>query len=129
MHNSSVRNDKNTLGEINLDNNEDFIETYNLDSKIKIDFEEDISNKIENKIENNIDNVSRKSASLQALNNTITINESNNPSHASHNHSVSDNSKLPKLNELKQLAKSRDLSVNGNKKEIIQRLIGNGYIF
>jgi hypothetical protein len=127
VHNSSVRNDKNTLGEINLENNEDFIETYNLDSKINIDFEEDLSNKIENNIV--IDNVSRKSASLQALNNTIPINESNNPSHASHNHSVSDNSKLPKLNELKQLAKSRDLSVNGNKKEIIQRLIGNGYIF
>jgi hypothetical protein len=127
VHNSSVRNDKNTLGELNLDNNEDFIETYNLDSKIKIDFEEDLSNKIENKIENNIviDNVSRKSASLH----DIPIEESNNPSHTSNNHSVSDNSKFPKLNELKQLAKSRDLAINGTKKEIINRLIGNGYIF
>jgi len=123
VHNSSVRNDKNTLGELNLENNEDFIETYNLDSKIKIDFEENLSNKVESDIV--IDNVSRKSASLHA----IPIEESNNPSHTSHNHSVSDNSKFPKLNELKQIAKSRDLSVNGNKKEIINRLIENGYIF
>jgi len=111
VHNSSTRNEKNILGEVNLDNNEDLIETYDLNSKINSDIAIDLNN--------NADNSSIKSTSNNNKQNTNTSN----------NHSVSDNSKIPKLNELKQIAKSRDLSTNGNKKEIIQRLLDNGYNF
>jgi hypothetical protein len=118
VHNSSTRIDKNILGEVNLDNNnEDLIETYDLNSKINLDIDIDLNN--------NLGNSSIKSSS----NNNKQHDFSNNHTTTSNNHSISDNSKIPKLNELKQIAKSRDLSTNGNKKEIIQRLLDNGYNF
>ena len=130
VHNSSLRNEKNILGELILDNNanilddnEDLIETYDLNNKIQMDFE--IKTDFEIDLTPKLDNVSRKSASHDNKHLDVSANQSN----TSNNYSVSDNSKIPKLNELKQIAKSMDLSTNGNKKEIFQRLLDNGYIF
>lgn len=118
VHNSSARNEKNILGEVNLDNNnEDLIETYDLNNKINMD--------IDIELNNDLGNGSLKSMS----NNNKQQDLINNQTNISNNNSVSDNSKIPKLNELKQIAKSMDLSTNGNKKEIIQRLLDNGYNF
>ena len=113
VHNSSIRNDK---GEVNLDNNEDLIETYDLNNKINMDINIDLHSEVSN-------------SSFKGVSNIKQQDLSNNQNNTSNNHSVSDNSKIPKLNELKQIAKSRDLSTNGNKKEIIQRLLENGYNF
>lgn len=109
VHYSSPKTDRNIADELNYDNNEDLNETYD---KINL----------ESKLSNNLDNKTNKSISNNIKEDEQTIN-------SSINHSVSDNSKMPKLQELKQIAKSRDLSTNGNKKEIIQRLLDNGYIF
>jgi tetrahydromethanopterin S-methyltransferase subunit G len=117
VHNSSTRIDKNILGEVNLENNEDLNETYDLTNKMNMD--------IDIVLNNNLENASSKSLS----NNNKQKEYSNNHLNTSNNHSVSDNSKIPKLNELKQIAKSRDLSTSGNKKEIYQRLLDNGYNF
>jgi hypothetical protein len=117
VHNSSTRIDKNILGEVNLENNEDLNETYDLTNKMNMD--------IDIVLNNNLENASSKSLS----NNNKQKEYSNNHLNLSNNHSVSDNSKIPKLNELKQIAKSRDLSTSGNKKEIYQRLLDNGYNF
>lgn len=117
VHNSSTRIDKTILGEVNLENNEDLNETYDLTNKMNIN--------IDIVLNNNLENASSKSLS----NNNKQTEYSNNQLNTSNNHSVSDNSKIPKLNELKQIAKSRDLSTSGNKKEIYQRLLDNGYNF
>lgn len=116
VHNSSAKIDKNILGEVNLDNNEDLIDTYSLNNNINMDFDINLSKNSRN-------------GSVKSVSNNNKQNEFSNNNNASNNHSVSDNSKIPKLNELKQIAKSMDLSINGNKKEIIQRLLDNGYIF
>jgi hypothetical protein len=117
VHNSSIRNEKNILGEVNYDNNnEDLNETY------------DLYNKINNEIDLNL-NIDLGNKSIKSTSNNVKQDSINNQTNTSTNHSVSDNSKIPKLQELKQIAKSRDLSTNGNKKEIIQRLLDNGYNF
>jgi hypothetical protein len=119
VHNSSIRNEKNILGEVNCDNNnEDLIETY------------DLYNKINNDIDLNLNfNLDLGNKSIKSTSNNVKQDSINNQTNTSCNHSISDNSKIPKLHELKQIAKSRDLSTNGNKKEIIQRLLDNGYNF
>jgi hypothetical protein len=116
VHNSSAKIDKNILGEVNLDNNEDLIDTYSLNNNINMDFDINLSKNSRN-------------GSVKSVSNNNKQKEFSTNNNTSNNHSVSDNSKIPKLNELKQIAKSMDLSINGNKKEIIQRLLDNGYIF
>jgi hypothetical protein len=137
VHNSSIRIEKTTLGELNNENNnEDLIETFDLNNKLSndIDLNNKISNDIDlnNKISNDIDlnlNLDLDNKSVKSTSNNVNQDSFNNQTNISCNHSVSDNSKIPKLHELKQIAKSRDLSTNGNKKEIIQRLLDNGYNF
>lgn len=116
VHNSSIRNEKNILDEVNHDNNEDLNETY------------DLYNKINNEIDLNL-NIELGNKSIKSTSNNVKQDSINNQTNTSTNQSVSDNSKIPKLQELKQIAKSRDLSTNGNKKEIFQRLLDNGYNF
>lgn len=109
VHNSSCKTDKN-LNEEMIDNDEDLNETYDLNSKLNINLELNIENNTNKSVSNNI------KEDIKNINSSIS-------------NSLCDNSKIPKLQELKQIAKSKDLSTNGNKKEIIQRLIDNGYIF
>ena len=119
VHNSSIIIEKNILGEVNCDNNnEDLNETF------------DLYNKINNDIDLNLNlNLDLGNKSIKSTSNNVKHDSNNNQTNTSCNHSISDNSKIPKLHELKQIAKSRDLSTNGNKKEIIQRLLDNGYNF
>jgi len=109
VHFSSPKTDKNLVDERNYDNNEDLNETYD-----KINSELILSNNLDKKTNESISN---------------NLKEDDNMINSSVNNSVSDNSKIPKLQELKIIAKSWDLSTNGNKKEIIKRLLDNGYIF
>ena len=91
------------------------IDSYDLDDNFKLDKHLNTDLKFDT-----------KSVSKNDINNTVgaSIEYSNN----STNQSASDNKTL-KLNELKQIAKSKGLSPNGTKHEIINRLIANGHIF
>jgi hypothetical protein len=95
VHNSSAKIDKNILGEVNLDNNEDLIDTYSLNNNINMDFDINLSKNSRN-------------GSVKSVSNNNKQKEFSTNNNTSNNHSVSDNSKIPKLNELKQIAKSNN---------------------
>jgi hypothetical protein len=126
---SNFKKEKNSLSQFTINNKPETISEH----KSSIIYDKSDNNDYNGKIEeyqldseiHNNSELENKSA-FKLNNNTNLV--SNDYSNNSANQSTSDN-KIPKLNELKQIAKSKGLSTNGNKQEIINRLIANGHIF
>jgi hypothetical protein len=109
-------------------------------------FNEPIINDINDKIQNELDNIINNSssqnktsvkASLPFVDKSIEKEQSiGNLSNLSDKESIAKSTlsnislqKYPKINDLKNIAKSRNLAVSGTKKELINRIINDGYVF
>ena len=117
---------------ININHDEHIVYNYSLDNSIN---PKDSIMGVENRsLSSRIENIEKTPEISSEKPKSVTksvkdVSQNRSEKEISIQSSINSNGNYPKIVELKNICKERGLNVSGNKTELVQRLLNNGYIF